>query len=74
MDATTVAVDLAKDVFEVAWANRAGRVLQRKRPTLAARRGHNKAAIAVANTLTRILWAVWRPDQDFYSPLADAVA
>jgi hypothetical protein len=31
MDATTVAVDLAKDVFEVALANRAGRVLERKR-------------------------------------------
>jgi transposase len=31
MDATTMAVDLAKDVFEVAWANRMGRVLQRKR-------------------------------------------
>ena len=26
MDATTVAVDLAKDVFEVALANRAGRM------------------------------------------------
>ena len=24
MDATTMAVDLAKDVFEVAWANRTG--------------------------------------------------
>ncbi|HEX9084722.1 MAG TPA: hypothetical protein VF836_08285 [Gemmatimonadaceae bacterium] len=29
MDATTVAVDLAKDVFEVATANRAGRILER---------------------------------------------
>ena len=27
MDATTVAVDLAKDVFEVALANRAGRII-----------------------------------------------
>ena len=33
MDATTVAVDLAKDVFEVALANRAGRVVERKRLT-----------------------------------------
>jgi len=33
MDATTVAVDLAKDVFEVAVANRAGRVDRRKRLT-----------------------------------------
>jgi hypothetical protein len=33
MDATTVAVDLAKDVFEVAVANRAGRITERKRLT-----------------------------------------
>src|SRR4030095_13927187 len=33
MDATTVAVDLAKDVFEVALANRAGRIIERKRLT-----------------------------------------
>jgi transposase len=33
MDATTVAVDLAKDVFEVALANHAGRVIARKRLT-----------------------------------------
>ena len=32
-DATTVAVDLAKDMFEVALANRAGRVIERKRLT-----------------------------------------
>ena len=31
MDATTVAVDLAKDVFEVATTNRAGRIVERKR-------------------------------------------
>ena len=29
MDATTMAVDLAKDVFEVAWANRMGRIFDR---------------------------------------------
>ena len=33
MDATTVAIDLAKDVFQVAVANRAGRILDRKRFT-----------------------------------------
>ena len=33
MDATTVAVDLAKDVFEVALANRAHRIIDRKRLT-----------------------------------------
>jgi len=31
MDATTVALDLAKDVFQVARANRAGRIVERKR-------------------------------------------
>ena len=33
MDATTVAVDLAKDVFEVAIANRASRIVDRRRLT-----------------------------------------
>src|SRR5437868_2236146 len=33
MDATTIAVDLAKDVFEVAAANRADRIIERKRLT-----------------------------------------
>jgi len=29
------------------------------------RRGQNKATIAVANKLGRIVWAVWTRDQDF---------
>lgn len=33
MDAMTVAVDLAKDIFEVAVANRAGRIIEHKRLT-----------------------------------------
>lgn len=33
MDIKTVAIDLAKDVFEVALANRAGRIVERKRLT-----------------------------------------
>jgi transposase len=33
MDATTVAVDLAKDVFQVALTNRTGRIIERKRLT-----------------------------------------
>ena len=33
MDATTVAIDLAKDVFQVALANRAGRIIDRQRLT-----------------------------------------
>ena len=30
-----------------------------------ARRGHNKATIAVANKLARIIWAVWTRDVPF---------
>ena len=33
MHATTVAIDLAKDVFELAYADPAGRILERKRLT-----------------------------------------
>jgi transposase len=32
-----------------------------------AARGHNKAAIALANKLARIAWAVWKHDQPFQS-------
>jgi len=41
---------------------------------VAARRGHNKAAIAVANKLARIVWAVWRSEQDFAAGPHVAVA
>ena len=27
--------------------------------------GHNKAAVALANKLVRVVWAVWRHDRDF---------
>ena len=33
--------------------------------TVQDRRGHNKAAIAVANKLGRVVWAVWHRDQAF---------
>jgi transposase len=32
------------------------------------RRGHNKATIAVANKLGRIVWAVWQKDVPFAMP------
>lgn len=41
---------------------------------LAARRGHNKAAIAVANKLARMVWAVWHNEVDFQSQPGGAVA
>ena len=41
---------------------------------VAARCGHNKAAIAVANKLARIIWAVWHREVDFQSPLCDPMA
>ena len=31
------------------------------------RRGHNKAAVALANKLARIVWATWRYERDFTS-------
>jgi hypothetical protein len=30
-------------------------------------RGHNKAAVALANKLARIAWAVWKRDVDYRS-------
>jgi len=33
-------------------------------------RGHNKAAIALANKLARIVWAVWKHDVDFREVIA----
>jgi len=41
---------------------------------VAARRGHNKAAIAVANKLAGIIWAVWSRDIDFDSAAGGKVA
>ena len=41
--------------------------LQQWAVTTAARRGHNKAAIALANKLARIVWAVWHREVDFQS-------
>ena len=35
---------------------------------LRARRGHNKATIAIANKLGRIVWAVWQKDVPFAMP------
>ena len=35
-------------------------------------RGHNKAAIALANKLARIVWVVWRRDVEFTEQLAPA--
>jgi transposase len=48
--------------------------LQQWAVTLAARRGHNKAAIALANKLARIIWALWCREADFHSPLVTPVA
>jgi transposase len=36
------------------------------------RRGHNKAAIALANKLARLVWAVWSRDEDFLEQPAAA--
>ena len=41
--------------------------LQHWAVTVAAKRGHNIAAIAVANKLARIVWAIWHREIDFQS-------
>jgi transposase len=49
-------------------AARAGRPLDRLRAwalATAARRGHNKAAVALANKLARIVWATWKYQRRF---------
>ena len=48
--------------------------LQQWAVTTAARRGHNKAAIAVANKMARIIWAVWHGDVDFHAQAAVTTA
>src|SRR5688572_4589578 len=51
-------------------AQRRGSPLDRLRTwalDLQERRGHNKAAVALANKLARIVWATWRHDCDFSS-------
>jgi transposase len=51
-----------------------GTRLQQWAVAIAARRGHNKAAIAVANKLARIIWAVWHNDVDYQSAGSSTVA
>jgi transposase len=48
--------------------------LQRWAVTVAAARGHNKATIAMANKLARIIWAVWSRDQDFDAKIGGQLA
>ena len=48
--------------------------LQHWAVTTAARRGHNKAAIAVANKLARIIWVVWHKELDFHSAVVTEAA
>lgn len=50
-----------------ATARRPLTALQQWAVTLADRRGHNRAAVALANKLARIIWAVWTRDQAFTS-------
>jgi transposase len=48
--------------------------LQHWAVAVAAKRGHNIAAIAVANKLARIVWAVWHREIDFQPPARDVAA
>lgn len=55
-------------LFSAATAQRAGRPLDALRAwglRIREKCGHNKAAVAVANKLARILWATWHRQKDF---------
>jgi hypothetical protein len=75
---TTIAVDLSKTVFEIAVSDQPGRVRESKRLSrlrrwalaIASRRGHNRAATAVANKLARIAWATAVRTCDYHSQTA----
>ena len=68
MDATTVAVDLAKDVFEVAVSVRAGQVDQRLRPDAQRQhgsgKGHQHERLETQRDFSRRLCAVGSFSQD----------
>jgi transposase len=46
--------------------------LQRWAAAMAHRRGRKRGAVALANKLARIIWAVWTRDVDFASPMTVA--
>jgi hypothetical protein len=46
-------------------------LLQRWALSTAHRRGHNVAAVAVANKLARIVWAVWSHQRPFAATRGD---
>jgi transposase len=46
--------------------------LRRWALALQKRSGHNKAAVALANKLARIAWAVWKHDRDYVAQLEPA--
>ena len=48
--------------------------LQHWAVTVAAKRGHHIAAIAVANKQARIVWAVWHIERDFKLMPTDSAA
>jgi transposase len=55
-------------------ATRQGTRFQHWAVAVAARGGHNKAAMAVANKLARIVWAIWRNERDFHAGPRVAIA
>ena len=64
MNATTVAVDLAKSVFQLALADRQWKVIETHRLT----RNHSKAPCALANKLARICYAVLKYHEPYGTP------
>jgi hypothetical protein len=53
---------------------RGGGRLQDWALALERRRGHNKAAVALANKLARVAWAVWTTDTAFRDGTAPPLA
>jgi hypothetical protein len=63
MSTVTIALDLAKNVFEIAVAGRAGAGAAAQAVFAAPVR--TVLAVATANKLARIAWAVWHHERTF---------
>jgi hypothetical protein len=66
---TPATLDVSSD-FYVSWRSPTLTRLQQWALAVQQRRGHNKATVALANKLGRVIWAVWHRD----APFADAPA
>lgn len=70
---STIGLDIAKSVFQVHGVDAAGQVVMRRLLRLLARRPTKLAAIALANKLARMAWAMMARDERYKEPAALAV-